>query len=528
MKTRQFFIVLLLLTLGLFHHPAYPLSYSDLNLQHFERGPQFISPTSRNPFTPSLRSPNTMEIGNLYLQGIVYNPRRSAALVSGHIVKEGDFIGNYEVMEIKPDHFSLKLQESIYRIEMEGDVHRHVKSLPSGRYIVQLYEADLRRALDLLTVVDQTNMIVPENLSGRVTVSFNKIRIRDAIASILRVNNYDSAMESGVLRVGRPDQFLGGANMKTVTVSLKYGNSKDLAAGVKQMISTGGSVIADERTNTVAIRDRPEIAENLARLLRSVDTADQQVHIKAKIIDATRTFSRSLGIQWGIASSPGKLSTSGATGVGVSSGTGKPFNVNFGVDNPTSGIGMVIGSLAGGTTIDTQISAAEEDGEVSILSEPSIMTLNNMEAKIRSGLKIYVKSTSDISIGTGGASAAGSTSDLQEIDTGVELKVTPQITTGGFLKLKIEAVESEADFTRTVDGIPAILDNTATTTVLLKSGETTVIGGLMRSRKSKSTRGVPVISKIPVLGWLFKSRVRLKSDTELLIFITPTIIKKKG
>jgi type IV pilus assembly protein PilQ len=526
MKIHRFLIGLVGLSLCVVALKAGALSYSDLGVLEFEQGPQSISSSTRNPFLPSAKSFEIMDISNLYLQGIVYGRKKSAALISGRIVKKGSYIGNYEVIEVKPDHVALKFQESVFRLEMEGYVHRDAKALLSDQYIVQLYEANLRLALNLLSVVAGTNVVVPDNLSGRVTVSFNKIRIHEAMESILRVNNYDSAMEGGVLRVGRPDQFLGGANMKTVAVGLKYGNSKDLAKGIKEMISDNGSVIADERTNTVAIRDRPEIAENLARLLRSVDTADQQVHIKARIVDANSSFSRSIGVRWGVSSEPGRFSSSGTLDVGANTDTGNPINVNLGAVNPTSGVGMQIGRLSGLTSIDAQLTAAEENGDVHILSEPSIMTLNNGAAKIRSGLKIYVKSTSDISIGGGGGSASGSSSDLQEIDTGIELQVTPQITRNNFLKLKIEAVESEADFTRTVDGIPAILDNSANTTVVLKSGETTVIGGLLRSRETKTTRGVPGISKVPILGWLFKSRSKEKSSSQLLIFITPTIVKK--
>ena len=527
MMARRFFIgVVCFLLLGV-ALKAGAISYSDLGLNEFEKGPEVISSLSRNPFIPSVKSFDVTEISNLYLQGVVFSADKAAALISGRVVKRGDYIGNYEVTEINPDHVSMKFDESVYRLDMEGYIHRDWRSLDPGCYIVELYEANLRLSLDLLSVVAGINLVVPDDLAGRVTVSFSNIRIIEAMESILRVNNYDSAMEGTVLRVGRPDQFLGGANMKTVAVTLKYGDAAKLAEGIKEMISETGSVIADVRTNTVAIRDRPEVAENLARLLEGMDTADQQVHIQAKIIDASKSFSRDVGVRWSVTSSTdNRFSTSGTVDVGVSGDTGVPYNVDLSPANPTSGIGIILGRLVGGASIETKLLMAEENGTIRILSEPSIITLNNTPAKIRSGLKIYVKSTSDITVGGGGGSASGSESDLQEIDTGVELSVTPQITRNEFLKLKIEAVESEADFSRTVDGIPSILDNTATTTVVLKSGDTTVIGGLMRTRATKTTRGVPGVSKVPVMGWLFKNRSKTTVESELLIFITPSIIKK--
>ena len=200
------------------------------------------------------------------------------------------------------------------------------------------------------------------------------------------------------------------------------------------------------------------------------------------------------------------------------------MNVNLGATAPTSGMGMIIGNILGGGNLEAHLTMAEQKGEVHILSKPSITTLNNMPAKIRSGTKVYVKSTSSINVGTGGGnSASGGTSGLQTIDTGIELTVTPQISVDNFIKMKIDAVESEVDYSRTVDGIPSVIDNTASTTVILKDGETTVIGGLYKTRTSKEKRGVPGFQQIPVLGFLFQSKSRTKSDTELIIFITPTI-----
>ena len=122
---------------------------------------------------------------------------------------------------------------------------------------------------------------------------------------------------------------------------------------------------------------------------------------------------------------------------------------------------------------------------------------------------------------TGGGESSG----LQEIDTGVELTVTPQITIDKYIKMRIDAVESEADFSRTVDGIPAIIDNTASTTIVVQNGDTAVIGGLLKVRNSRTERYVPGVGKVPVLGWLFKNKSKTKTHNELMIFITPRIVE---
>jgi type IV pilus assembly protein PilQ len=204
-----------------------------------------------------------------------------------------------------------------------------------------------------------------------------------------------------------------------------------------------------------------------------------------------------------------------------------PMPTTPGVTSPTSGVGLIIGSLAGGTTIDMQITAAEQKGDLDIISEPSIVTSNGVAANIRSGETMYIKTTGDISIGqvgTSGTTAGGGTG-LQTVETGIELKVTPQISVDNYIKLGIETQTSQLDFTRTVDGIPVVVDSNASTSVVVRDGETTVIGGLAKLTSSKTNRAVPGLSKIPLLGNLFKSRGRYKQNKDLMIFIRPVIVR---
>ncbi|MBI2982312.1 MAG: hypothetical protein HYY44_08530, partial [Deltaproteobacteria bacterium] len=364
----------------------------------------------------------------------------------------------------------------------------------------------------------------PETLVGEVTVSLYQIKLMQAIRSILRVNGYEYAVESDIIRVGKPDDFAGGTDLMTNTFSLRYATATDLVASVKLLLSDRGQVIADARTNTLTVKDRDPIIASIHTLIREIDRKDRQVRIEARIVDATRDFSRSLGIRWGIAGTKGNVTVSGTEDVGKSKDNDKPLGVNMGADGATSGVQFLISKIGGIVDIEGQLTAAEQKGDISILSKPSVSTLNNMPAKIRSGTKIYVKSTSSISLGTTAGSAGGDTSGLQEIDTGIELTVTPQITVDNTIKLKIDATQSEADFSRTVDGIPAVVDSTASTTVILEDGSTAVIGGLYRVRSSIQRKGVPGFNKIPILGYLFQNKSKTKTDTELMIFITPKLV----
>lgn len=517
-------VALAILAAGEVASTSWAIPLSDLAEEQFEKGAASLSPNPRSPFVPSYRVGEEVDLSTLLVEGVIYGSRLRMALLSGHIVREGEKIGRYSVDKIQSDQVVLSLGSNFYHLKVENFVAPLGKK-GEVRFTVELRNAPLRDCLRFLAKGAGLNIIMPEDLGGRVTLSFNDIDLIEALRSILRVNGYAYAMESGIIRVGRPDAFVGGTDLRNENFHLKYATAKDLVEKIKPLLSDKGSAIADERTNTLTVKDRDPLVANISSLISQIDKRDEQVQIEARIVDANKNFSRALGIRWGVTGQSGKFQTAGSKDVGTNIDTTHALNVNLGADHPTSGIGFIIGQLSG-FNIEAQLTAAEQKGEIQILSKPSVTTLNNMPAKIRSGTKIFVKSTSSINVGTGGGNAASAaTSGLQEIDTGIELTVTPQISIDQYIKMKIDAVESEADFSRTVDGIPAVIDNTASTTVLLKDGETTVIGGLYRVKTTKEKKGVPGFQNIPVMGLLFQSRARTKTDTELIIFITPRLIK---
>lgn len=476
----------------------------------------------RDPFAPGMVE-SGKDVSALTLDGVISGPGVRLALISGKIVREGDLHGPFLVKSISPFAVQVQSEEGIQSLSMENNPDGEVYSGDS--YEIIFNNAALKQAVRMIGMAGKFNIAVPEATEGRVTLVFHQTPLRDALGSILRVNELDFAEENGIIRVGKPDVFPTGANFTTRTIPLNYARAATILPTIQAHISEKGTVTADDRTNSIILKDSPSILENVARIISSIDTTDTEIHIEAKIVDVKRNFSRSLGIQWGFTKTDGRVQGFGAGSVG-DIGNGTPGNVNFPAVNPTSGFGILVGNVLNGANLDATVTAAESRGDAHIISQPSIATVNNTAAKIRSGLKIYVKTTSSISVGGSGGGASSEDSGLEEIDTGIELTVTPQMTGKDMLKLKIDAVESEADFSRTVDNIPAVIDNTASTTVLLRNGETTVIGGMMKVNKSNIQQGVPFISTIPLLGWLFKNKTKSKSDNELLIFITPRIIDR--
>ncbi len=412
---------------------------------------------------------------------------------------------------------------------IRGEQRTYLGPHSSDVFDIRFRAAPIRDVLHFLAWLSGINIVMPEDLAGVVSVDFKQIEVGDAINSVIKASDLDYAAEGGVIRVASKADFKDtGENLRTATFRLRFATARTLTDSVKKLLSTTGSVIADERTNSLIVRELSANIDNVRRFVDDIDIKDAQVLIESKILQATRRFGRSLGIQWGINKDSGTVRVQGVEDVGTSQ-NGNNLNVNLGADTPTSGLGMLIGSIAG-LNIDAAITAAEERGDLYIISDPSIVTSNGQPARIRSGETLYIQTLGDsVNIGTGTTgTVGGSNTGLQEIETGIELKVTPQISIGEYVKLEIEATTSQPDFSRKVQGLPVIIDNVAKTTVLVRDGETTVIGGLSRDSDSLNKKDVPFLSKIPLFGNLFKNKTRQRENSELMVFITPKIVKDEG
>lgn len=392
---------------------------------------------------------------------------------------------------------------------------------------IRFEQASLRDALEFLAAVADVNIIVPEGVEGNVTTNFRDVTVEDAIHAIIKVNGLDYTVEGSVIRLGKGDDFKDtGENLRTQIFQLNYAVAKDMVKPVGSLLSSRGAAFADERTNSLIVRDLPANLDNAARYLGQVDVRDAQVLIEAKILEATRSFSRSLGIQWGVNRTTGDVRVQGVESVGTAD-SDRTLNVDLPATLPTSGLSLLLGQFSG-TNIDIQLTAAEDRGDVYVISDPNIVTSNGIPAKIRSGTTLLINASGNINIGAEGGSTTSGGAGLQEIETGIELKVTPYISIDHYVKMDIEATTSTPDFTRAINGIPVITDNEAKTTVLVKDGETTIIGGLSRFSNNVSERRVPGFSRIPLFGNLFKSKGRTDGNTELLVLIKPVIVKYDG
>jgi type IV pilus assembly protein PilQ len=289
-------------------------------------------------------------------------------------------------------------------------------------------------------------------------------------------------------------------------------------------LSDRGSLAVDTRTNTIIVNDTQAAISTITDLVATLDRPTPQIMIESRIVESSRNFLRDLGVQLAgrteekiNASFPNAVSIFGA---GTRAGSNVPGN--FILDLPAqvgTGAGGSLGisfASIGGSFLDVHLSALESSGRGKVISRPRIATLDNTEALIQSGRRIPFETTS-----------ANQGTQTQFADASISLRVTPRVTPHGFINMKIVASRNAADFTRTSrDGVPTIITREATTEMLVRDGDTVVIGGLYTHDMSTSEDGVPLFSKIPVLGWLFRRTRNLDTTDELLFFITPRIIRE--
>jgi type IV pilus assembly protein PilQ len=411
---------------------------------------------------------------------------------------------------------------------------------------------DLRSVLRTFAEISGLNMVIDPDVQGTVDIVLTDVPWDQALEVILRGNALDYTVDGSIVRIARMDTLrkeqdartqlqLSAANAGALSVrtyTLSYAKAEQAAPLVQRaVLSPRGNVQIDARTNTLIITDLPARLDTVSQLLTTLDRAEPQVEIEARIITTTREFARALGVQWGFngrvtpdvgnttgLAFPNNGSLGGRTG-GLQGALGNDPRagdndlagtaVNLGVPAATSAIGLAMGSINGAFNLDVALSALERTGKGRILSTPRVTTQNNVEAEITQGVQIPVQTE------------ANNTVTVTFKDAALTLKVTPQITAANTVIMQItleNASPGQLVDTGTAQ-IPSIDTQRAITKVQVSDGMTTVMGGIFVSREQTSQDRTPVLHRIPFLGWLFKRDSQIDESRELLIFITPRIQK---
>jgi len=406
---------------------------------------------------------------------------------------------------------------------------------------VNLKDVDLKDFFRLIHEISGLNIVVDPDVSGAVTLVLIDVPWDQALDIVLRNNGLSSTLEGNVLRIATRNRLkteqeenrdLARAREEAAepvvhTVQLSYAQANDLEPTLKRFLSSRGEIIRDNRTNTLIIRDIPTVIPRIDDLIKQLDRKSLQVEIEARVVSASRAFTRELGTNLAFSAGTGNrrsvvgggLADASPFGPGFlppplisSGGAGsQPLLTNF-PGTPSSA--LLFGNTWANVALDVILSAAETRNIAKVLSKPRLITQNNIQAEVKQGTRIPVQTVVNNTIST------------QFIDVVLRLQVKPQITADGtvFLDIVIENTTIDPGISR-INGIPALATQATTTQVLIEDGGTVVVGGVMVTNNSTNVSQVPLLGSIPVIGYLFK-RTRWETSTqELLFFITPRILQ---
>jgi type IV pilus assembly protein PilQ len=398
--------------------------------------------------------------------------------------------------------------------------------------------ADLRAVLRTFAEISGLNIVIDPAVQGTVDVALRDVPWDQALDIILRANKLGYFVDGTIVRIAPltvladeesqrrklgEEQALAG-QLEVLTKTLSYAKADALQVLLtKSALSQRGTVQVDPRTNTLIITDLRDRLTLASDLITTLDRPQPQVEIEARVINTNRNYARALGVAWGFGGrvDPALGNTtnlafpnSGSLGGRAGGGTAAaPTAVTLPVGG-SSAVGLALGSVNGAFNLDVALSALESSGNGRILSTPRVTTQNNVQAEIAQGLKIPVTV----------AGTLGSPPTTTYVDAALILTVTPQITAAGTVIMKISVDNGSANPPDT-NGTRSINTQRASTTLLVGDGQTTVIGGIYSSNSVTSNDRTPGLGRVPLLKWLFKRDTLSDQNTELLIFITPRIIK---
>lgn len=451
-------------------------------------------------------------------------------------------------------------------------------------------DADIRNVLRVLSEVGKKNIVIAEDVKGKVTIKLDDVPLDEAFDVIMRNNDLAKIEEENIVRIITAKRlneekdretkqrldFLKEKEAKdkseeefiTETVFVNYADVTEVARMIKGespspspaslapgatpapaatttveksrgLLSPNGVVTVVAWNSALIIRDRKDTVESVVKLIKEHDVPPVQVQIEARIVQATSTFSKELGVQWGMnaggtffgnrtmnvsggqtVSSSTSTATASTGNYGTRNGTTVfPYSVNLAAPDVGAGSGGSLGLFLGGLNdtfqLDVVLSALEANGKGKIISNPKVITSDNRLAKVSQGTQIPYQSSSG-NLGT----------SIQFVSADLSLSVTPHVTKDGNIRLTISAKKDQPDFdSRFTTGAPGIATREASTELLIKDGQTVVIGGIYEVTNTDSQNGIPFFQNIPLLGWLFKNTSKTDNKTELLIFVTPTILK---
>ena len=392
---------------------------------------------------------------------------------------------------------------------------------------LNLKDADLKDVLRTFAELTGLNMAIDPGVGGSVTVDFQDVPWDQALDIILRQNGLTFVLEGNVMRIGTIDRLAAetaaqrrlaeeerlNVPLTTLSFKLSYARATEVQGLLRDLASPRARIIVDARTNQLIISEIPAYLQTMQNLLTTIDIPTRQVMIEARIVETQRTFLQQWGFNWGF---NGDLDPALGTGTGLVfpnrvGFTGGPFDFSAGKNVLSFHFFDVLGAFS----LDFALSAAESQGYAKVVSAPRVTTQDNTAAQITSGFQIPIQTRVNF------------TTTVQYLDATLQLSVTPQITEAGTVIMDIQVQKNEPSIGLVIEGAAGtpLTTRTAKTKLMVRDGGTAVIAGIFQTKDNQSQSRLPFVHNIPVIGALFKTHNVNTSHDELLIFITPRIVR---
>ena len=464
-----------------------------------------------------------------------------------------------EVMASGDYDFVAYQADDIYTIELKPFTKEEIekrKQFVGERLSINFQNIEVRAVLQLIADFTGLNLVVSDSVTGNLTLRLQNVPWDQALDIILRTKGLDKRQNGNVMLVAPSEEIATREKLELEAqrqlkeleplhaefIQINYAKAADIAnllkGGQNSLLSERGSITVDERTNTLLVHETNTNLLNIHRLVARLDVPVRQVLIESRIVFANNNFGKDLGVRFGFtgARENGDQGLIGVTGnltgtdgmvssaVDNINSTGTPMpvtlpslNDRLAVNLPStmSGGSVAFALLASDYLVDLELSAMQAEGRGEIVSNPRVVTSDRREAVIKQGVEIPYQS----------AASSGATS-VQFKEAVLQLKVLPQITPDDRIIMDLVVNKDTADFSRQVLGTPPVDTREISTQVLVNNGETIVLGGVYEQDRLKSTNSVPLLGDIPLLGALFKNKFDRSEQRELLIFVTPKIIKQ--
>ncbi len=484
-------------------------------------------------------------------------------------IKKDKFFEKWKVMaekskgyspskKVRPTKLPEEKKEAV--LEKEDQVAPE-KPLPTQKISLSMHDMDVAVLLRSLAKIAGQNLMINADVKGKINMNVEAAPWDQVFLGILRTQGLTYKWEGDIIRIVTVEDMEHDLKIENIqkkrkaqevelrrvqplmtkVVNIDYSDANKVKGNLQEFLTKDtkgkprGSIMVDEHTNSVIIQAIRDDIAKMIPLIQELDKPTPQILIEANIIETTRDTARELGIRWGGlyhttqqgedkkywvgpgANTGGVMGQSLNTGIDPTTGTAANFPANF-VTTGGLGFGLgLVGAEIGKYLLNIELSALQEAGKLNILSSPSITTLDNQTAFTENGEKIpYVSTDKE------------GNREVKFEEAVLRLEIKPHVIEGKYLRMEITIIKDEVDTSRTVDGNPFIIKKQTKTCLIVRDGETIVISGLTRQRRFGSKDGIPGLMNIPLFGYLFKRDNKENTMEEVLIFLTPRILKERA